>query len=61
MHFNYVKFDAPGTYAGKAHLLSEVIDRIETFGDDFYAKCLLSYTLKQNDSLFMKFRDAGYV
>eukprot|EP00111_Clytia_hemisphaerica_P000616 TCONS_00001773-protein len=51
VHFVHLKNDVGGIYVGKAHLVSDVIDNIERFGDDFYAKKTLPVTLREKDTL----------
>lgn len=51
IHFVHLKNDVGGTHAGKAHLVSDVINNIETFGNDFYKKKTLSVTLRETDPL----------
>ncbi|MPC17645.1 m7GpppX diphosphatase-like [Portunus trituberculatus] len=59
VHFSALSFEAPGTWAGKAHLLSSVISNIETCSDH-YQKVTLPYTLKDNTPLSAMFKDHGY-
>lgn len=53
VHFTSVQFDAPGTYVGKAHFLSSVIDNIEMVAD-YYQRATLTYYLPRNDPLAKK-------
>ncbi|XP_054752488.2 m7GpppX diphosphatase-like isoform X1 [Lytechinus pictus] len=57
VHFTHLKFDAPGTNVGRAHLLSSVIENIELISD-YYQRKSLAYVLKENDGLLAKFREA---
>ncbi|CAL4067069.1 unnamed protein product [Meganyctiphanes norvegica] len=50
VHFTALSFEAPGTYAGKAHLLSDIISNLEIDGD-YYKKATISYTVKDNHPL----------
>ncbi|XP_063868242.1 LOW QUALITY PROTEIN: m7GpppX diphosphatase-like [Scylla paramamosain] len=59
VHFSALSFEAPGTWAGKAHLLSSVISNIETCSDH-YQKVTLPYTLKDNAPLSAMFKAHGY-
>jgi len=47
LHFAALTFDAPGTWAGRAHLVSDVISNLELDGDH-YAKATLGLVLKDN-------------
>ncbi|CAH1783322.1 unnamed protein product [Owenia fusiformis] len=60
VHFTHLKFDAPGSNAGRAHLLSDVIDNIE-LRNDFYQKKTLNFILRENEGLFKKFQESGKV
>ena len=55
VHFTHMSFDAPGSGVERAHLLTDVINNIELMGD-YYQRTQLSYIVKQNDSLFAKFK-----
>lgn len=57
IHFTHVKFDAPGTTVGKAHLLCDVIDNIE-MKDDYYQTKTLSFNARENDPLYLEFLKA---
>jgi m7GpppX diphosphatase len=50
VHFNYLKFDAPGIFCDRAHLLDCVISNIKMM-PDFYQKATLKFTLRETDSL----------
>lgn len=52
VHFMHVNVDAgAGMAAGKAHLLDDVIDNLETGGSDYYSRRTLHFTLGQKDPL----------
>ncbi|XP_066940346.1 m7GpppX diphosphatase [Macrobrachium rosenbergii] len=57
-HFTALSFDAPGTWAGKAHLLSSVISNLEVC-EDYYQKATLPFTVKDNHPLRLKFEEKG--
>ncbi|XP_037077165.1 LOW QUALITY PROTEIN: m7GpppX diphosphatase-like [Pollicipes pollicipes] len=46
VHFTSVRFDAPGTHVGKAHLLPSVISNIELPAADYYQRATLSYFVR---------------
>lgn len=58
VHFTALSFEAPGTWAGKAHLLSSVISNLETCGD-YYETAVLPFTVKDNHPLRAKFEEKG--
>jgi len=47
VHFSALSFDAPGTFCGKAHLLSDVISNLSIDGA-YYSKATLSFTVRDN-------------
>lgn len=51
IHINSIKYDAPGIFCEKSHLLDTVINNIELLSD-YYQKCTLSFILNENDKLF---------
>ncbi|XP_068217304.1 m7GpppX diphosphatase isoform X2 [Palaemon carinicauda] len=57
-HFTALSYDSPGTWAGKAHLLSSVISNLEIC-DDYYQKATLPFTIKDNHPLRLKFEEKG--
>lgn len=59
VHFTALSFEAPGTWAGKAHLLSSVISNIETCSE-YYQRATLSFTLKDKTPLSAMFEAKGY-
>ncbi|KAL0124849.1 hypothetical protein PUN28_006601 [Cardiocondyla obscurior] len=58
VHFCYLKFEAPGIFVEKAHLLSTVIRNLELM-PDYYTKAVLSYVLFKNSPLYEKFKSHG--
>ncbi|XP_037077427.1 m7GpppX diphosphatase-like [Pollicipes pollicipes] len=58
VHFTSVRFDAPGTHVGKAHLLPSVISNIELL-PDYYQRATLSYFVRCGDPLAARFARAG--
>lgn len=57
VHFNYIKYDAPGIFVDKAHLLDTVIDNIKMI-PDYYQKATLNFVARANDKLYKAFEDA---
>lgn len=60
IHFCYLRHEAPGILAEKAHLLSNVISNIE-IAPDYYKKVTLPFTVRENDNLFTELVKAGIV
>ncbi|XP_069957041.1 m7GpppX diphosphatase isoform X2 [Cherax quadricarinatus] len=56
VHYTAISFEAPGTWAGKAHLLSTVISNLEICGQ-YYEKAVLPFTVKDNHPLRSKFEE----
>lgn len=55
VHIMHVGVDAgAGMAAGKAHLLEDVIDNLETFGSDYYAHRTLHFTLGARDPIYLQ-------
>lgn len=61
MHFTHVEYEAPGSVIGRAHLLQDVIDNIENFDGNYYAKRTLHFQISENNSLFSSLKAAGVV
>ncbi|KAK9793487.1 hypothetical protein WJX73_002981 [Symbiochloris irregularis] len=55
VHFSSMKQLGSGLLAGKAHVLSDVIDNIATIAPDYYAKRTLAFALGERDPLFEAF------
>lgn len=54
VHFTYLKYDAPGIFCEKSHLLDTVIDNIELLSD-YYAKATLSFVIRASDPYLVKY------
>jgi m7GpppX diphosphatase len=57
VHFNYLKYDAPGIFCDKAHLLDTVIDNIKMM-PNYYQKATLNFVARANDKLYKAFKEA---
>ncbi|KAI4469778.1 histidine triad hit protein member [Holotrichia oblita] len=51
VHFTYLKHEAPGILAERAHLLSNVISNIELVAD-YYKKVTIPFVVRETDKLF---------
>ncbi|XP_078054945.1 m7GpppX diphosphatase isoform X2 [Mustelus asterias] len=60
IHFTALGYDAPGTTVERAHLLSSVIENLQT-NPEYYQKRTLTFALKADDPLLQKFKEAGRV
>ena len=60
VHVTHLQFDAPGTQATKAHLLSDVIENI-SLKAEYYQSKSLSFVLREKDGLLAKYRESGKV
>ncbi|XP_043532839.1 m7GpppX diphosphatase [Chiloscyllium plagiosum] len=58
IHFTAVSYDAPGTMVERAHLLSSVIENLQT-DPEYYQKRTLTFALKADDPLLQRFKEAG--
>ncbi|KAL4660648.1 m7GpppX diphosphatase [Arapaima gigas] len=58
VHFNVLKYDAPGTGVEKAHLLSNIIQNLEC-DDQYYRTRTLTFPLRELDGLLARFKEAG--
>lgn len=54
VHFTYLKYDAPGIFCEKSHLLDTVIDNIELMSD-YYTKATLSFVIRATDPYLVKY------
>lgn len=54
VHFNYLKYDAPGIFCDKAHLLDTVIDNIKMM-PNYYEKATLKFVVRKSDKLYEAF------
>ncbi|XP_028416548.1 m7GpppX diphosphatase-like [Dendronephthya gigantea] len=61
VHFTHVEYEAPGSVAGRAHLLQDIIDNIENIDSNYYAKRTLHFQISGNNSLFSCLKAAGVV
>lgn len=55
IHFNYLKYDAPGIFCEKAHLLETVIDNIKLM-PNYYQRATLSFVARANDKLYAAYQ-----
>lgn len=60
VHFTHLRYDAPGSGVERAHLLTDVINNIEMMSD-YYQKKTLSFLVKDNDSLYHKYKEIGKI
>ena len=61
VHFTHVEYDAPGSVIGRAHLLQDIIDNIENFDGNYYAKRTLEFTIRDKNKLFTLLKTIGIV
>ncbi|CAB3992359.1 m7 diphosphatase [Paramuricea clavata] len=61
VHFTHVEYDAPGSVVGRAHLLQDIIDNIENFDSNYYAKKTLQFNISEKNKLFSRLKTAGIV
>lgn len=54
VHFTYLKYDAPGIFCEKSHLLDTVITNLELL-PDYYEKATLSFVIRENDVAFQQY------
>lgn len=55
VHFTHLKYAAPKTVIGQAHLLHDVIDNIENISPDYYQKKTISFCVKESSTLWQAF------
>ncbi|KAJ9579719.1 hypothetical protein L9F63_004645 [Diploptera punctata] len=60
VHFTYLKYDAPGIFTEKSHLLSTIIENIELM-PDYYQRVTLPFVVKETDNLFLKYEEKGMI
>ncbi|CAG9790002.1 unnamed protein product [Diatraea saccharalis] len=60
IHFTYLRHEAPGIYAEKAHLLDSVISNLEMMGD-YYKKATLPFTVREMDNIFNVYETNGHL
>lgn len=58
IHFTYLKHEAPGILAERAHMLTSIINNIELMSD-YYQKITIPFVIRENDKLFSKFVSEG--
>ncbi|XP_066152061.1 m7GpppX diphosphatase [Euwallacea fornicatus] len=58
VHFTYLRHEAPGILAERAHLLATVISNLELMSD-YYQKVTIPFVVRENDGLFSKFEEKG--
>lgn len=58
VHFTYLKHEAPGILAERAHLLTTVINNLE-ITSDYYKKATIPFILRENDGMFLPFEQQG--
>ena len=56
VHFTYLKYDAPGIFCEKSHLLTTIILNIELLSD-YYQRVNLSFVIKETDRLYEKIQE----
>lgn len=57
VHFTFIKYDAPGIYCGKAHLLGSIIDNIRLI-PDYYQKATLPFVVGEKSSLYLAIKES---
>ncbi|XP_074646587.1 m7GpppX diphosphatase-like [Tubulanus polymorphus] len=60
IHVTHLKYDAPGSNITKAHLLDDIISNIQ-LKSDYYQTQALMFTARDNDPLFVKYKQAGKI
>ncbi|XP_016125074.1 m7GpppX diphosphatase [Sinocyclocheilus grahami] len=60
VHFTSVEYDAPGCRVERAHLLSDVIQNLQTDSSHYHNRSL-AFPLRADDGLLLKFKEAGKV
>uniref|UniRef100_A0AAY4ACZ3 m7GpppX diphosphatase n=1 Tax=Denticeps clupeoides TaxID=299321 RepID=A0AAY4ACZ3_9TELE len=58
VHFTSLNYDAPGCGVERAHLLTDVIMNLEA-DPQYYQNRTITYTLRADDNLLLRFREAG--
>ncbi|XP_030648059.1 m7GpppX diphosphatase [Chanos chanos] len=58
VHFTSLDYEAPGCGVERAHLLSDVIQNLEADSEYYHGRSL-SFPLRADDSLLLRFREAG--
>ena len=57
VHFTQLKYAAPKSSVGEAHLLHDVIDNIETIDPMYYQKRRLSFTVSESCLLWKAYQE----
>lgn len=57
VHFTSLKYDAPGIFCEKSHLLNSVINNIELM-PDYYQKSTLSFTVGEKSNLYKAIKES---
>jgi m7GpppX diphosphatase len=56
VHFTYLKFDAPGIFCEKSHLLTTVINNLRLL-PDYYKKATLPFAAREKDKLYSAYKE----
>jgi m7GpppX diphosphatase len=56
VHFTYLKFDAPGIFCEKSHLLTTVISNLRLL-PDYYQKATLPFAAREKDKLYAAYKE----
>lgn len=51
IHFTYLRHEAPGIFAERAHLLANVISNLELL-PEYYKKITLPFVVRETDNIF---------
>ncbi|XP_014282220.1 m7GpppX diphosphatase [Halyomorpha halys] len=60
VHFTYLKFEAPGIFAEKSHILSTVINNLE-LRSDYYEQSTLPFVISEGQNLCLEYMRKGIV
>lgn len=60
VHFTYLKFEAPGIFAEKSHILSSVINNIE-LRSDYYEQSTLPFVTSEGQNLCLEYMRKGII
>ena len=55
VHFTHLRFTAPRSTVGDAHLLEDIIDNVANIDPMFYAKRTLSFVVKESSPLWAEY------
>lgn len=56
VHFTYLRYDAPGIFCEKSHLLNTVIDNVRLL-PDYYKKASLTFAVREKEKLYLAYKD----